>query len=69
MASVLDMCRRAAEVAPKVARLSGAVKDAALEEMARALESRSDYLVEANAEDVEHARADGASITSSIASR
>jgi glutamate-5-semialdehyde dehydrogenase len=63
MASVAEICRRAAEVAPQVARLPGGVKDAALEEMAHALESRSDYLVESNNEDVERARADGASKT------
>jgi glutamate-5-semialdehyde dehydrogenase len=63
MTSVIEICRRAAEVAPQVARLQADVKDAALEEMARALEARAGYLVEANAEDVERARSDGATKT------
>jgi glutamate-5-semialdehyde dehydrogenase len=61
MKSVLEICRRAAAVAPKVGGLSGAAKKAALEEMARALESRAAYAIEANAEDVSRARSEGAS--------
>ena len=61
MKSVLEICRRAAAVAPEVGGLSGAAKKAALEEMARALESRAAYAIEANAEDVSRARSEGAS--------
>jgi glutamate-5-semialdehyde dehydrogenase len=63
MTSVIETCRRAALASPQVARLVGEVKDAALEEMAAALEARTDYLREANAEDVDRARKEGASKT------
>jgi glutamate-5-semialdehyde dehydrogenase len=63
MGSATEICHRAAVVAPEVARLPGAVKDAALDEMARGLESRATDLIEANAEDVDRARSEGASTT------
>jgi glutamate-5-semialdehyde dehydrogenase len=63
MISVAEICRRATEVAPHLARLPAEVKDAALEEMARALTARAGYLTEANAEDLDRARSDGATNT------
>jgi glutamate-5-semialdehyde dehydrogenase len=57
--SVSDICRKASEVAPKLATIPSATKDAALRAMADALESRGSFLVEANAEDVERAKAGG----------
>ena len=63
MTSVAEICRRAAEVASELARLRAEVKDAALEEMARALSARAGYLAEANAEDLDRARSDGATST------
>ncbi|MDQ3940959.1 MAG: glutamate-5-semialdehyde dehydrogenase, partial [Actinomycetota bacterium] len=61
MSDVLDICRRARDAAPEVARLSSSVKDAALGAMAQALEDRASFLSEANAEDVEQAKVDGTS--------
>ena len=55
---VLDICRRAAEAAPQLATLRSATKDAGLNAMADALESRASYLAEANGEDIERAKAD-----------
>lgn len=63
MTDVLDVCRRAARVAPEIARLTSEVKDRALHAMAAALEDRSAELVERNAEDVERALSDGMSKT------
>lgn len=63
MTDVGDVCRRAADVAPAVAKLTGATKNRALRAMAAALEDRAGELVERNAEDVERAKADGISQT------
>ena len=63
MSSVIQMCERAAETAPEVARLSGEVKDAALHAMADALKAEAEALIAANRADVEAARADGTSAT------
>src|SRR5918999_3471624 len=63
MTSVAEICRRATGVAPGLARLRAEVKDAALEEMARALMARAGFLTEANAEDLERARSEGATNT------
>lgn len=63
MSDVLDVCKRAADVAPAVARLTGATKNRALRAMAAALEDRAAELIERNAEDVERAKADGTSQT------
>jgi glutamate-5-semialdehyde dehydrogenase len=61
--TVREICQRAADAAPKLAQLPSATKDAALRAMADALESRASYLAEANAEDVERAKADQVSPT------
>ncbi|MGH2820832.1 MAG: glutamate-5-semialdehyde dehydrogenase, partial [Actinomycetota bacterium] len=50
------ICRRAAGIAPAIARLDATVKDAALLGMAGALEGASDRLVEANLQDLDRAR-------------
>ena len=63
MSSVVELCERAAATAPEVARLSGELKDAALHAMAEALLDEAAPLIEANAADVEAARADGTSST------
>lgn len=63
MESVTELCRRAAGVAPEVARLPGGVRDAALNEMADALIDAAGSLAEANSEDVERAREGGTSTT------
>ncbi len=63
MSEVLDVCRRAANAAPRVARLTSAVKDSALHAMADALEKQAPELIEANAADVERATSDGTSRT------
>ena len=63
MTTVDQICRAASDVAVEVAALSSEVKDGALRAMAQALESRADFLTEANAQDVERARADGTSST------
>ena len=59
MTAVMEICRRAADVAPRVATLSSATKDAALRAMADALEARAGFLSEANSEDVDSAKVDG----------
>jgi glutamate-5-semialdehyde dehydrogenase len=59
--AVLDICRRAAAVAPELARLPTAVKDAALHAMADALEERARDIVDANATDVNRAESEGTS--------
>ena len=59
MTEVLDVCRRAAQVAPEVARLTSEVKNRALHAMAVALEERSAELIASNTEDVERAVAGG----------
>ena len=63
MSEVMEICRRAKAAAPAVAALSSGVKDRALLAMADALEDRATFLAEANAEDVERAKADGTSST------
>jgi glutamate-5-semialdehyde dehydrogenase len=63
MESLTELCRRAAGVAPEVARLPGGVRDAALHEMADALLASAGPLAEANAEDVDRAREAGTSAT------
>ena len=63
MTDVGDVCKRAADVAPAVARLTGETKDRALRAMAAALEDRAPELIERNTEDVERATADGISQT------
>ncbi len=59
--TVQEICRRAASVAPELARFPSAVKDAALNAMADALEARVEFLSEANVEDVERAKEERAS--------
>jgi glutamate-5-semialdehyde dehydrogenase len=61
--TVRDICLRAADAAPELAKLPSATKDAALKAMADALENRASYLAEANAEDVERAKAEHTSST------
>jgi glutamate-5-semialdehyde dehydrogenase len=63
MSLVTEICKRAAEVAPDVARLPAQVKDDALHAMADALEGAGSELTEANAKDLETARAEGTSNT------
>ena len=63
MPDVKDICTRARDVAGSVATLTSDVKDAALLAMADALEGSSAVLTQANAEDVERAKADGTSST------
>ncbi|MGI8708917.1 MAG: glutamate-5-semialdehyde dehydrogenase [Actinomycetota bacterium] len=63
MAGVTEICTRAANAAPVLAALPTQVKDAALSHMATALEERASFLIEANAEDLDRARADGVSST------
>ena len=63
MTDVGDVCKRAADVAPAVARLTGATMNRALRAMATALKDRAAELIERNAEDVERATADGTSQT------
>ena len=63
MAGVAEICTRAAAAAPIVAGLSTQVKNGALGYMASALEERSTFLVEANAEDIERAKSEGVSST------
>ena len=63
MVSVTEICERAANVAPRVAGLTSAVKDAALRSMADALEANAEVLQGANAEDVAAAESGGTSRT------
>ena len=51
--SVAQVCARAKEAAPALARLHSATKDAALEAMATALLQRTPEILEANARDME----------------
>jgi glutamate-5-semialdehyde dehydrogenase len=62
-ASVIDICRKAEDVAPQLATLASAVKDQALQAMATSLEQRAKRLVAANAKDLERAEAEGTSKT------
>lgn len=57
--SVMQICEAAKAASRDVAKLSGAVKDRALEAIADALQDRMEFLVQANAEDVERARSEG----------
>ena len=59
MTDVAQICRRAADVAPAVARLSGEDKDAALLDMASALEGSQDELTGANEKDLARAKEEG----------
>lgn len=63
MSSVSEICKRAAEAAPSVAKLTAQVKNDALEAMAASLEGAASELVEANKADVDKARANGTSST------
>jgi glutamate-5-semialdehyde dehydrogenase len=63
MATVTQVCERAAATAPAVATLTSAVKDAALHAMADGLHDATSDLQEANAADVEAARNTGTSDT------
>jgi glutamate-5-semialdehyde dehydrogenase len=63
VSSVIDVCRRAAQVAPEMARLPGATKDDILLAMADALAANARRLVEANAVDLDKARSEGTSRT------
>jgi glutamate-5-semialdehyde dehydrogenase len=59
MGLATDVCKRAAQVAPELARLSTAKKDAALESIARALVDSTPELVKANEDDLEAAESSG----------
>jgi glutamate-5-semialdehyde dehydrogenase len=59
MSEVLEVGRRAREAARRLAGLSTAVKDRALERMAAALEERADEILDANTADLERAEAEG----------
>jgi glutamate-5-semialdehyde dehydrogenase len=61
MTTVLDICRTAADVGRSVSLLSTDTKNAALEAMASALQARSEFILDANARDVDEAKARGAS--------
>ena len=54
-----DVCARAKEASRTLARLEIAVKDAALEAMAQALENRAGEILEANARDIEAGKESG----------
>ena len=59
--TVTDICMRAAEIAPRIARLERGAKDAALLAMAGALQDSTEELAEANAEDLALAAQQGTS--------
>lgn len=59
--SVTDICKRAAEAAPGIARLERATKDAALEAMADALHDSAAALADTNARDLAVATEQGTS--------
>jgi glutamate-5-semialdehyde dehydrogenase len=61
MPTVLDVCAAAKAAAPALARASTAVKNAALESMARALDDHHGDIEVANTGDLDAARADGIS--------
>jgi glutamate-5-semialdehyde dehydrogenase len=61
MSAVSDICKRAAETAPRVAMLPSKVKDAALRGMADSLEARAAFLTDENGRDVAAARDQGTS--------
>lgn len=59
MSEVLEKAKRAKVAAAQLAKLSSALKDSALEMMARALEDRMDFIIKANESDVEAAVLNG----------
>ena len=59
--SVTDICKRAAEAAPGIARLNRVTKDAALAAMANALQDSAGVLVDANSKDLAVATEEGTS--------
>lgn len=61
MSEVTDICRRAADAAPAVARLPAQTKNEALQAMAAALEDAAQDLAGANEADLEKARSEGTS--------
>jgi glutamate-5-semialdehyde dehydrogenase len=61
MSAVSDICKRAAETAPRVAMLPSKVKDAALRGMADSLEAKAAFLTDENGRDVAAARDQGMS--------
>lgn len=63
MSAVSDICKRAAETAPRLAMLPSKVKDDALHAMADSLEAKAAFLVDENAKDVAAARDKGTSET------
>ena len=60
-ATVTDVCRAAKAASRELAKLDGAIRDAALVAMAEALDARSAEILEANARDMEQGEADGLS--------
>jgi glutamate-5-semialdehyde dehydrogenase len=63
MSAVSDICKRAAETAPRLAMLPSKVKDEALHAMADSLEAKASFLTDENAKDVAAARDEGTSET------
>jgi glutamate-5-semialdehyde dehydrogenase len=63
MSAVSDICKRAAETAPRLAMLPSRVKDDALHAMADSLEAKAAFLADENAKDVAAARDKGTSET------
>jgi glutamate-5-semialdehyde dehydrogenase len=63
MSAVFDICKRAAETAPRLAMLPSNVKDEALHAMADSLEAKAAFLADENAKDVAAARGKGMSET------
>ena len=63
MPDVIDICKRARDVAVAVGTLTSEIKDAALVAMADALEASGEELTRANDQDVERARSEGTSAT------
>jgi len=59
ISEVADICRTAKRAARELARTDSAVKDAALEAIAAALEARSSEILEANERDMQTGREDG----------
>jgi glutamate-5-semialdehyde dehydrogenase len=63
MSAVSDICKRAADTAPRLAMLPSNVKDEALLAMADLLEAKAGFLADENAKDVAAARDKGTSET------
>ena len=63
MPNVMEICKRAHDVAVAVGTLTSETKDGALNAMADALEASADELSRANSQDVERARSEGTSAT------